>query len=67
MDFFSALFGGLCDVLFEGLGRVVLRLLSRGRYPGKSAYWDGICGIIGLIIVISGIIAVVVLVYALTK
>jgi len=64
---FSALFDGLCNLLLEGLGRVVLRLLSRGRYPGKSAYWDGICEIIGLIIVITGIIAIVVLVYALTN
>lgn len=67
MDLFSALFDRLCNLLFEGLGRVVLRFLSSGRYPGKSAYWDGICEIIGLIIVIAGIIANVVLVYALTN
>lgn len=67
MDLLSSFFGGLCSLLGEGLGRVVLRFLSRGRYPGKSAYWDGVCEIIGLFTAITGIIAIVVLVYALTR
>ncbi len=54
-------------MLCDGLGRFVLRLLSGGRFPGKSAYWDGLCEIIGLFTTITGIIAVVVLVYALTN
>ncbi len=67
MDLLSSLFGGLCSLLCDGLGRFVLRPLSRGRLPGKSAYWDGICEIIGLFTTITGIIAIVVLVYALTN
>lgn len=67
MDLLSSLFGGLCSLLCDALGRFVLRFLSRGRYPGKSAYWDGVCEIIGLFTAITGIIATVVLIYALTR
>lgn len=67
MDLLSAILGGLCSLLCDGLGRFVLRLLSGGRFLGKSAYWDGLCEIIGLFTTITGIIAIVVLVYALTN
>lgn len=70
MDLLSSLFGGLCSLLGESLGRLVLRFLTRGRYPGKSAYWDGVCEIIGLlttIICITAIIGTLLLVYALTR
>lgn len=67
MDLLSSLFGGLCSLLCDGLGRFVLRLVSRGRFPGESAYWDGLCEIIGLFTTITCIIAIVVLVYALTS
>lgn len=65
MEFLAVVLNGIFKVLSDGIGRVVLRILSRGRYPGKSVYWKGACEIIGLTTVITGIIAIGLLAHAL--
>ncbi|MCY1294576.1 hypothetical protein D9M68_561320 [compost metagenome] len=51
----DALMDFLINHLCYGLGRRILRGLSRGRLPGRSSYWFGLCLATGAATLIAAI------------
>lgn len=40
---FDAIIGFVSNTLCYVLGRQIIRLISRDRFPGQSSYWFGLC------------------------
>ena len=51
------LFEWLVDTVCHWIGFRVLKMVTFGRFVGKSTYWDGLVPLVGLLVLLSPFIA----------